>query len=474
MLPFWFISMFVMLLVGEAAPTWIPEVEPKPLLMIGVLVAVLFFAKLWMLQIALTLDDGGLSYQHANGLWHRGMNFGRVIGSILIVAAVPWSGFSNAIASAATYGETASALMALLPLVGLALLSDCLDHQWESYLDGQVIRSPRDSRLYLVDRPLNYLLDRAKKSWLLPLSLISFSNLGYDLLSRGLNGVTWIVPTESFTNALSGDSFLGSLVITLTVSIATSLIVCWLAIWTWTERWSGDPKQYQAWIALFERAGVNVQGIRVWNSGDRVSIALLVGLIPWQRYIVLSDRLLRTLSPRELEMLLLHEAAHIHRWHGPIRFSAVLLVASLAILIGKLFLPITPAVDSWGVDAPTALWLLRMTLGLLLGIGAAWGLRWLWHRTEIDADLTACRLSSRCLGYISETETMDPESRPLDSNPQQWEATMRRSAMVLSAALHNLVGSSIRAQRATWTHPSVLLRVEKLTETFGISGKIGN
>jgi Zn-dependent protease with chaperone function len=474
MLRFWFIAMFIMLLVGEAAPTWAPEVDPKPLLMISVLVAILFFAKLWMLQIALTLDDGELSHQHANSLWHRGMNIGRVIGAILIVAAVPWSGFSNAIASASAYGETASALMALLPLVGLALLSDCLDHQWEAYLDEQVIRSPRDSQLRLVDRPLNFLLDRAKKGWLLPLSLISFSNLGYDILSRSLGSLSWILPSEYLTNFLSGDTFLGSLAITLSVSITTSLLVCWLAVWIWTEKWSGDAKQYQVWLKLFERAGVKVQGIRVWNSGDRISIALLVGLIPWQRYVILSDRLLRTLSPRELEMVLLHEAAHVRRWHGPIRFSAVLLVASLAIAIGKLFLPISTTDASWEIDTPMVLWLLRMTLGLLLGIVAAWGLRWLWHRTEIDADLTACRLSSRCLGSFSETETMDPESSLLDSNPLRWEATMRRSAMVLSAALHNLVGSSIRAQRATWTHPSVLLRVEKLTETFGIFGKSGN
>lgn len=474
MLRFWFVAMFIMLLVGEAAPAWVPEVEPKPLLMISVLVAILFFAKLWMLQIALTLDDGELSHQHANSLWRRGMNIGRVFGAILIIAAVPWSGFSNAIGSASAYGETASALMALLPLVGLALLSDCLDHQWDAYLDGQIIRSPRNTQLNLVDRPLNYLLDRAKKGWLLPLSLISFSNLGYDLLSRGLGSLSWIVPSEHITNIVSGNTFLGALTITLSVSIATSFLVCWLAVWIWTDKWSGDTQQYQSWLTLFDKAGVKVRGIRIWNSGDRVSIALLVGIIPWQRYVVLSDRLLRTLSPRELEMVLLHEAAHVHRWHGPIRFGAVLLVASLALFIGKIFVPISVTGDSWGIDTPMALWLVRVTLGLLLGIIAAWGLRWLWHRTEIDADQTACRLSSRCLSYISETETMDPESGPLGSNPLQWEATMRRSAMVLSAALHNLVGSSIRAQRATWTHPSVLLRVEKLTETFGISGKIGN
>jgi hypothetical protein len=105
MLRFWFVAMFIMLLIGEAAPTWVPEVEPKPLLMISVLVAILFFAKLWMLQIALTLDDGELSHQHANSLWHKGMNIGRVFGAILIVAAVPWSGFSSAIASASAYGE---------------------------------------------------------------------------------------------------------------------------------------------------------------------------------------------------------------------------------------------------------------------------------------------------------------------------------------------------------------------------------
>jgi|688.fasta_scaffold01372_29 Zn-dependent protease with chaperone function len=474
MLRFWFVAMFIMLLIGEAAPTWVPEVEPKPLLMISVLVAILFFAKLWMLQIALTLDDGELSHQHANSLWHKGMNIGRVFGAILIVAAVPWSGFSSAIASASAYGETASALMALLPLVGLALLSDCLDHQWEAYLDDQVIRSPRDNQLRLVDRPLNFLFDRAKKGWLLPLSLISFSNFGYDLLSRGLGGLTWIVPSEYLANFLSEDTFLGSLVITLSISIATSMLVCWLAVWIWTEKWQGDTKQYQVWLTLFERAGVKVQEIRIWNSGDRISIALLVGLIPWQRYVILSDRLLRTLSPRELEMVLLHEAAHVHRWHGPIRFSAVLLVASLAIVIGKLFLPISTTGALWGIDMPIALWLLRMTLGLLLGIFAAWGLRWLWHRTEIDADLTACRLSRRCLSYVTETETRDPESSLPASSPLQWEATMRRSAMVLCAALHNLVGSSIRAKRATWTHPSVRLRVEKLTETFGISGKSGH
>jgi len=473
MLRFWFVAMFVMLLVGEAAPTWIPEVEPKPLLMIGVLVAVLFFAKLWMLQIALTLDDGELSHQHANSLWNRGMNIGRFVGAILIVAAVPWSGFSNAIASASAYGETASALMALLPLIGLALLSDCLDHQWEAYLDEQVIRSPRDSQLKLVDRPLNFLLHRAQKGWLLPLSLISFSNLGYDLLSRGLGGLTWIVPTEYFTNFLSGDTFLGSLAMTLSVSIATSFFVCWLAVWIWTEKWSGDPKQYQAWLTLFDKTGVKVRGIRIWNSGDRVSVALVVGIISWQRYVVLSDRLLRTLSPRELEMVLLHEAAHVHRWHGPIRYGAVLLVASLALFIGKLCVPASVTGDVWGIDIPMALWLARMTLGVLLGIFAAWGLRWLWHCTEIDADITACRLSSRCLSTVLETQMRDPESGLPVSNPLHWEATMRRSAMVLAAALHNLVGSSNRAQRATWTHPSVLLRVEKLTETFGISRKSG-
>ena len=68
--------------------------------------------------------------------------------------------------------------------------------------------------------------------------------------------------------------------------------------------------------ALVSRAGIRVRDVLIWYTGDTpIANAAVTGLLPRFRYILITDRLLRSLTPTEIEGVVAHELGHLKHKH---------------------------------------------------------------------------------------------------------------------------------------------------------------
>ena len=167
------------------------------------------------------------------------------------------------------------------------------------------------------------------------------------------------------------------------------------------------------------------------SSRGRWAGAAIVGWFPWFRQLWLGDGLIQHLNQREVDMVVLHELAHIRRYHFVWRIFPVI----------------------WAMCAGIAIWLVAEQLGLAelaatKAVAAAvssglllWGLGRLARRCELDADRTACDLAS-----------MHADWRHQQS-----------PAEVLGLALQKLLEGTSASQR-TWLHPSLEERLTSLRQ----------
>ncbi|MBI1247276.1 M48 family metalloprotease [bacterium] len=63
--------------------------------------------------------------------------------------------------------------------------------------------------------------------------------------------------------------------------------------------------------------------LRIWNTGDRVCNAAVLGCIPGFSFVMISDALLNQLSPRGAAAIVAHEVGHLRLWHVSIRLAVV-------------------------------------------------------------------------------------------------------------------------------------------------------
>lgn len=70
---------------------------------------------------------------------------------------------------------------------------------------------------------------------------------------------------------------------------------------------------------------VKVRDVRCLDTGpEQAANAMVMGLLPSVRYVLITDRLLRDLEPDELEAVLAHELAHAKKHHLLIKLGAAL------------------------------------------------------------------------------------------------------------------------------------------------------
>jgi Zn-dependent protease with chaperone function len=167
--------------------------------------------------------------------------------------------------------------------------------------------------------------------------------------------------------------------------------------------------------ATSRRLGVRHTDLLVWPTRGAMANAMVVGVVPWARYVIFTDRLLEGLSPDELDAVFGHEAGHVRHGHIPyyaafLVLSATVATAALAVLAGALDLA------RWEREQPT--WAEWLPLPPLLMMGAyiflVFGL--LSRRCERQADVFGCRAGScadpRCAGH-DETTALVPRGRGL-------------------------------------------------------------
>lgn len=461
---FWFLVMLLILLAGSSAADssasdwsryWqgLGGAEPNLLVSIGPMLFALLVAKAWMVYVGGHWKKGDLSPSSASAMWEHGCRLLTILGALAILISQPLSGITAQVQQARQFSETFAALVALMPLVLLALLMDSLAYQWEQYR-LEVVRDqesgPDSEQMrpeFALESPALFLWRRAQMSWILPLIPMLISCLGVDLF-------------KTFFSEKSLQQW--AIVVVPGLSLMVAMLVGAILLTVWTKPLSSQVVQGPVWLAMFEKVGTSIRAVRIWDTGNRIANALLIGVWPGVRFVILTDKLLSTLAPRELEMVLLHEAAHTKCRHGWKRFAAV---AGCGVTIVAGFQMLAWSASQATILSPT-LWQAMYWMGvasqLAIVIGAAYFVRWVWHRTELEADCVACELAVLVRADEFPVATVAGDHGTMLQR-QQW-----KSAMELSSALHNLVGSPQRAARDSWTHPSVVTRVQKLAAAFGL------
>jgi Zn-dependent protease with chaperone function len=143
--------------------------------------------------------------------------------------------------------------------------------------------------------------------------------------------------------------------------------------------------------AAARRLHFRCSDILLWNTRGGVVNAMVVGVFPFLRYVLLSDRLLEELTPEEVEAVFGHEVGHVKHHH--MLYYLVFLLASVGVL-GATLTPYQAGLDE-------ALHLSERGLAVLpvvgsLGIYVFLVFGFLSRRCERQADIYGCRAVSCC------------------------------------------------------------------------------
>lgn len=112
---------------------------------------------------------------------------------------------------------------------------------------------------------------------------------------------------------------------------------------------------------LRQQMGARISGVRLWNNPS--ANAAILGLLPWARYMLVTEPLLRGTPRHELDAVVAHELAHVRQHHVLWIVLAMLAIVMAISLAQPLF---TSAVVALGVRPGFA-----GMLTLVLGIGIA-------------------------------------------------------------------------------------------------------
>lgn len=133
--------------------------------------------------------------------------------------------------------------------------------------------------------------------------------------------------------------------------------------------------------------------ILVWNTRGGAANAMVVGVFPFLRYVLLTDRLIQELSPEEVEAVFGHEIGHVKHYHMPLYL--VFLLISLTVL-GQLLIPYEEQIDEiLHLHGRHDLAVLPQVIALALYIFLVFG--FLSRRCERQADIYGCRAVSCAL-----------------------------------------------------------------------------
>jgi len=182
-------------------------------------------------------------------------------------------------------------------------------------------------------------------------------------------------------------------------------------------------------------AGFRYRELLVWNTGQQMSNAAIVGFSARSRFVFFSDQLLAQLGPRELAAVFAHEMGHARRAHAAV-FGAFAL---------GFFLSAQQLVVHFEVSDP--LW----GGAVLVTVVALWYLAfgYLSRRFELEADLESLRVVGESTSLIRALELVTGAHAHARSSWRHF-STKDRVAFLQAAERDPLVGIRLRLKLARW------------------------
>lgn len=144
--------------------------------------------------------------------------------------------------------------------------------------------------------------------------------------------------------------------------------------------------------ATAARSRIRFTDILVWHTQGAMANAMVIGVVPWARYVIFTDRLLETMPYDELDAVFGHEAGHVRHRHIPYYAAFIVLSASLGTAVFAL-LEQGRANSGWVIPSAWQQWLSVLPLvGMGTYLFVVFGL--LSRRCERQADIYGCRAGS--------------------------------------------------------------------------------
>jgi Zn-dependent protease with chaperone function len=206
--------------------------------------------------------------------------------------------------------------------------------------------------------------------------------------------------------------------------------------------------------AAARRLNFRCSNLLLWNTHGSIANAMVAGILPWVRYVVLTDRLVSELAPEEVEAVFGHEVGHVKHHH--MLFYLTFIFISLFALMGLAvnFVPQLDEIfrnhDDWAT----------LPLVAVLGTYIFVVFGFLSRRCERQADVFGCRTMScgrrDCTGHEN-PEVLLPGGRGL------CPTGIRTFIEALEKVVHiNGISRNRPGLLQSWQHSSPARRIEFL------------
>ncbi|MEM9413605.1 MAG: M48 family metalloprotease, partial [Planctomycetota bacterium] len=216
----------------------------------------------------------------------------------------------------------------------------------------------------------------------------------------------------------------------LSLLVMTSLLcfMPWIVRIIWKNHPMPASARKQPLLDLCHAHGLTIRDIRVWDTGLQLVNALVAGVVPRFRFLMVSDLLLETFPTHELHAILRHEAGHVRLKHLQTRIGFVLLpVLSLLAFEfdpNRTFDSLTKYCLQEVLALPVQP---NLIIGLLFFGYMVAVTAWLSRKMEFEADLYAIGALMRggkvAMPIQSHSQAMaDALLRFGDQNPDQFES----------------------------------------------------
>ncbi len=225
-------------------------------------------------------------------------------------------------------------------------------------------------------------------------------------------------------------------------------------------------------LASGRRLGFRCSNLLVWNTRSGMANAMVIGLLPWIRYVVFTDRLLEDFSSEEVEAVFGHEVGHVKHQH---------MLYYLGFLLGSVFIlgSLVQMADAYLRAGPSTGWaaafvqalteeghrylaVLPLVAILLSYIFVVFG--FLSRRCERQADVFGCRAVScgqaDCFGH-------DPDTPLAERGRSLCPTGIRTFIRALEkVALVNGISRDRPGFLQSWQHSTIARRVEFLQDVL--------
>lgn len=227
-------------------------------------------------------------------------------------------------------------------------------------------------------------------------------------------------------------------------------------------------------LAASGRYGFRCSDILRWDTRGAAANALVAGVLPHPRYVILTDKLIAELTPDEVEAVFGHEVGHIRHRH--MLYYLIFMFLSVGALGG-----VWHATAQWllpaGRGAPGPAWLNQALvsggLGLapfvvLLGTYVFIVFGFLSRRCERQADLFGCRVVScgrgDCAGHYTDEHALPRGVGLCATGIRTFVSALEK------VAFHNGISRDRPGWLQSWQHSTIARRVDFLQEVLANPG----